>query len=251
MRGANRGSAMLLALAAGLLLGLTGCASKNFRTIPNLADRTQKIKTIALARPDVKVYEVSAGGVRELRDEWSEKGGENVTQGILARFRGLPLEIRILEPDSGTEREFAEVRALFEAVSQSVILHTYNEQNNPNIFPDKVNNFEYSVGSIERLLQKSGADALLLLSGVDEIATGGKKALNVLGVVTGVALGAVTGVAILPRMEGTSMRCALVDKSGAILWYNVNGGTGTDLRDPASSNDFVADTLKDFPGLDR
>ncbi len=241
-------SAMLLTLALGVLL--SGCA-KNIRTIPDLAERVRKIKIVALARPDVKIYEVSAGGLHELRVEWSEKGRENVAKAVLDRFRGSPVEIRLLEPDSDTEQELNEVLALFEAVSQSIILHTYSEQNNPNVFPDKVKNFEYSVGSLETLLRKSGADALLLLTGVDEVATGGKKALNVLGVVTGIAVGAVTGVPIVPRMEGTAMRVALADKSGAIVWYNINGSVTTDLLDPDSSGDFVSDTLSHFPGLDR
>lgn len=240
-------SAILLTLALGLLL--SGCA-KNFRTIPDLTDRARQIKIIALARPDVKIYEVSAGGLHDLRDEWSEKGRENVAKALLAHFSGSSVEIRLLEPDGDTEQELKEVQALFEAVSTSIILHTYSAQNDANIFPHKVKNFDYSVGSLETLLRKSGADALLLLSGVDEVATGGKKALNVLGAVTGVAVGALTGVAIMPRMEGTVLRVALADRNGAILWYSIYRA-GSDLQDPNSSSDFVNDALTDFPGLGR
>lgn len=242
---------MAVSFAVVLCLVFSGCAPTNIRTSPGLAGASQRIKIVALAAPDVKVYEVSAGGVHELRDEWSVQGRENVTKAVLDHFRGSPVDVRPLKPGSDTERDVKEVLALFEAVSKSIVIHTYGEQKNPNIFPDKVKNFDYSLGSLESILQESGADALLLVYGVDENATGGKKALNVLGTITGTAVGAFTGVYIAPRMEGTTMRIALADKSGTILWYNIRGGTGTDLRDLVSSADFVNKALEEFPGLGK
>jgi hypothetical protein len=244
------GRARVFVFAAGLCVVMTGCGPKNVRIIPDVAMKSQGIRVIALASPDVKIYEVSAGGVHELNDEWSARGKENVSKAVFTKFSGSGMKITLLTPDSETEQELKEVFSLFEAVSYSITTHTYGEKN-PNLFEDKVNNFDYSVGSLDMFLDKSGADALLLVTGIDEIATGGKVALNVLGAITGVAVGVVTGVAPLPRMEGAAMRMALVDRNGTVLWYNVRGSTRADLRHLDSSSDFIDDTLEDFPGLHK
>lgn len=237
--------------AAGLCLLLSGCAPKNFRTNPELAAKSQGIKTVAFAPPDIKIYEISAGGVPELRDEWSEQGRDNVAKAIISRFNGSPLEVRPYRPDDDTAREYREILALFEAVSQSIILHTFSGNNNPNIFPDKVNNFDYSVGSLELLLKKSEGDGLLIVSGEDEIATSGKKVLNALGIVTGLAVGAFTGLAVMPKVEGARVRAAFIDRHGTILWYNIVGSSTNDLRIPESSADILTTTLEGFPGLGK
>ncbi|HEY6872091.1 MAG TPA: hypothetical protein VI298_05105 [Geobacteraceae bacterium] len=240
-----------VAVAVALSLIVSGCAPKSIRTNPDLAGKSAGMRIVALVTPDVKVYEVSAGGVRELRDEWSEQGRGNVVKAVISRFAGAPVEVRPLAQDGEAAQDVKEVMALFEAVSQSIILHTYSDNNNPNVFPDKVKNFDYSVGSLETILKKSGADALLLVYGEDEIATGGKKALNALGIVTGLAVAAFTGVAIAPHMEGTAMRMALADRNGTILWYNIKGGTGYDLRNSDSSVNLVNETMEEFPGLGK
>jgi hypothetical protein len=238
--------ARIFVFAAWLCVVMTGCGPKSVRTIPDVAMKSQGIRVVALAAPDVKIYEVSAGGVHELNDEWTARGKENVSKAVFANFSGSSIKITPLKPDSEAEQELKEVVSLFEAVSYSITTHTYGDKN-PNIFADKVNNFYYSVGSLEALLNKSDANALLLVTGIDEIATGGKVALNVLGTITGAAVGAFTGVALIPRMEGTAMRMALADRNGTILWYNVTV-TSTDLRNMDSCIDITEETLKDFPG---
>jgi hypothetical protein len=104
------------------------------------------------------------------------------------------------------------------------------------------------VGSLETILKSSGGDALLLVYGVDQIATAGKKALNALGTITGTAVAALTGVYTGPRMEGTRMRMALADRNGTVLWYNNYNGV-YDLRDVESSSNIIRLTLEDFPGI--
>jgi hypothetical protein len=102
------------------------------------------------------------------------------------------------------------------------------------------------VGSIEELLRRLGADALIFVYGYDEISTVGRKALTVLGV----AIGAVTGVMILPRSGITAVSVGLVDPSGAILWYNTKAGAGAyDLRKAESAKALLQAILTDLPRL--
>lgn len=234
-----------LVLCGLLIFAASGCAGPTFRVHPAMGSRVQEMKTVGLFPPDIKIYEFTAGGIHDLRDDWSEQGKENVQRAIMERFSGGPVAVRTLTTDKELENDVKEVFALYEAVGASIMLHTYNEQN---IFLDKKNSFDYSVGSIEALLRKSGADALLLVQGIDEISTGGRQALTTLGILAG----AFTGVYVGPRVGATALRVALVDSSGAILWFNVKGsGGGSDLRNRDSATAFVRATLAEFPGLGK
>lgn len=236
-----------LAVSAPLLvtcLILSGCiANKSVRTNPELATKARQIRKIAIAPPDVKAYEVAAGGVPELMDTWSAQATENVIKALQAHLGGAQLQVILLEKDDNPELK--EVLALFPAVSYSIKAHTYPDKN-PDYFPDCASRFDYSLGSLEALLAPSGADALLLVVGVDQFATSGKKALNVLGAVTGAVAAAFTGIVIVPRGEGTVLQLALADRSGTILWFNIKGGQ-SDLRVPATTAAFVREALDAFP----
>jgi hypothetical protein len=159
---------------------------------------------------------------------------------MMTAFKGTPVKITAFKPDDATEAELKQVMALFETVMYSMKNQAFINPQNP----------DFSVGSLETILNSSGGDALLLVHGVDQIATAGKKALNVLGTITGVAVGALTGVNTSPRMEGTAMRMVLADRQGTILWYNTYNGT-YDLRDPDSSDTLVKNTLDSFPGFGK
>jgi len=242
--------AVVAAAIVGMCLLLSGFGPKNVRIHPEATARSAEIKTVVLVAPEIKVFELSTGDTTELRDEWSAQGKDNVTKALQMRFSEKSIKISDLKAESAEDPDFKEIMALFEVVSASIIRHTYNEGANPNFFADKMQNFDYSLGPLDKVLSPSGGDAILLVYGVDHISTAGKKALNVLGAVTGIAVGAFNGVMLLPRMQGTSIRMALIDRNGSILWYNINSGM-FDLRDSASSTELVNKTLEDFPGLGR
>lgn len=231
----------LIPLALLTALVLTGCVQAQYRTHPDLSLTTRDMKTILLLEPNIKISQVSAGGVREQINEWSKLGIENVTQAMINHFNGTPIAIKVLKLDGpgNNSDEIKEILALNDAVSWSIVTHTYNEQS---LFPTKKSRFEYSLGSLEAFLKKSGADALLMIRGEDEIATTGKIALNALSV-----LGGGTG-----RLERTYMWASLAGKNGDILWFNIKvHGLGSDLRNRESAAGFVADTFDGFPGFGK
>lgn len=227
-----------------LLFTVFGCAPKAYRAHPELEMRVKNIKTQGLIPPDIKIYELTAGGVQELRDDWCDSGKENVLTAFMEIFKGKPIEIKPLVIDKDIEEEMEEIQALYRAVSTSIQLHTYG----PFLFPEKQKNFDYSIGSVERILQRYGSDALIFVHGFDEISTGGRKALTA----TGVLIGAITGVAIMPKAGITALSVALVDKSGSILWYSIKSSQGGhDLREPDSTARLVESILSDFPTLKK
>ncbi len=226
-----------------LLFLAFGCAPKAYRAHQELEVRSKGINNPGFVAPDIKIYELTAGGVRELRDDWCIKGEENVLRETTERLTEKGAEIKTLTIDKDIEEEMKDIRALYRAVSDSINLHTYG----PYLFPEKKKHFEYSIGSVERILQKFGSDALIFVYGSDEISTTGRKALHAAGIIAG----AFTGTVITPRYAITSVSVALIEESGTILWYCINSKGGYDLRKPESASKLMKAVLSNFPRLGK
>jgi hypothetical protein len=236
---------LIFVLGLSLLFMAVCCAPlKPYRTHPEFEMRAKNIKTTGLLSPDIKIYEFTAGGVKELRDDWCSKGRENVQGALVECLREKPLEVKPITFDQEMEEEMQEIYALYRAVSTSINIHTYGDFK----FPEKMKNFDYSIGSIDKILQKHETDALIFVYGFDEISTGGRKALQAAGIIAG----ALTGVVVIPRSGFTVVNVALVDPSGGILWYNIKGSQGGyDLRTPESATNFIRAVLSDYPGVKK
>jgi hypothetical protein len=234
----------LVIFALCLLPTVFGCAPVTYRAHPELEMLSKNIKTLGFTSPDIKIYEFTAGGIRELRDDWCLKGRQNVQWAFMDCLNDKSLKMKPILKDKASEEEMEDIYALYRAVSASIFLHTYGDFK----FPEKQKNFDYSIGSIENILKKHEVDTLIIISGYDEIATSGRKALTVAGMVAG----AVTGVMIVPRAGITALTVALIDPSGAILWHNAKASQGGhDLRNAESANALVKDILSSFPRLGK
>lgn len=221
---------MLGVLLVALLA--SGCAVVPYRAHPDLAQRLSPGKTLALLPPDVKVYELGAGGVPELMDDWSALGRRHAADALARTLAERNFTIKEFIPDPTDTRlveTLEDVRALVEAVRSAVMIHTYH----PNLtIEEKRQNFRYSVGPLPELADATGADALVFVSGVDHISTAGRKALMVLGVLVGAAAGVYAGPA-----AGVSQLTAVVvePRTGDVLWFNLAAaGGGADLREADS-----------------
>jgi len=240
-----------LALLACLLSGCVPAASS--RGNPRFQEQVAPIRAVALLPPQVKVYRLDVGSVREEIEEWSAQARTNVVTALENELRArMKAAVKVLREESLAEEKarLEETRALYAAVSAMIFLHTYS---NPNsiayFFEEKLKNFDYSLGSEVSSLA-NGADALLLLDAQDHVWTTGRQALQALGVILGIGAGVATGVVNIPVMGGgASVRATLVDRgTGDILWINaVGAGAGKDLRDPASAKEMVSQLFKDFP----
>ncbi len=242
-------------LFIGLLL--SGCVPPSpFRAVPDFQDRARAIKTVVLLPPRVEVFQVDAGGVKEKMDDWTAQAKKNIVDAVQEEIRSTGnMATKVLPDGSFSEEEKAsleETEALFDAVSTSVRLHTYDPQGEGQyLFKEKIKNFDYSLGPEVQRLPGQGSDSLLVVTAVDHVWTGGRKALQAVGIILGLAAGAATHVAVVPVLGGgTALTVALVDAhSGSILWYDVAAsGSGYDLRDAASASGLVKELFKDFPG---
>lgn len=236
---------VLSVVFAGLLI--SACATApNYRSHPQLNTKIEKVKTITVVPLKVEVYQVSAGGVKEKMDEWCLQAKRNLLSAVEDELTLRPLlnvksfSETIMSDDQKSNLE--QTRALFDAVNSSIIYHTYGPPEQR--FQEKITNFDYSLGPDVRELSGQ-TDALLLVRGVDNISTAGRKALQV----GSVLLGALVGVQVTPNLGITVVSLALVDaNTGDMLWYNFHGSGGDhDLRNPIDAKIMVMDILKDFP----
>lgn len=246
MAAVSRKGMLWFALLVGASLIEFGCAGApaTYRKNPQFDSSCKNIKTYGLVKPRVEVCEISAGGVKELRDDWCNAARGNVVAALERQFSSKMINLKTIEADVSTSQEFDEVSALYKVVSYSIKAHTYSPGN---IFPEKVDKFDYSLGPIDRLLERYGCDGLLFVYGYDEISSGGRKAL----MATGAIVGALTGVVVMPRGGVTTIDVALVDAPGSILWYSFQAQGGSDLRDPGSAAQLVERVMSDFPECRR
>lgn len=226
---------------------LSACATAPpYRSNPQLTEKLKTIKIIMVVPLKTDVYQITAGGVQEKMDEWSSQARRNVMTAIQDELSVKPLmfvkpfEETLLSEDQKSNLE--ETEALFDAVNHSIIVHTYGPPEQR--FSDKVKNFNYSLGPEIQEFARD-VDALLFVSCSDQIATAGRKTLQVGSVI----LGALVGVQVTPRYGATNISIALVDaNTGSILWYNYYGSRGVDdLRNPINTATLVKQLLKDLP----
>ncbi len=218
-----------------IFLLLTSCSAPSYRVHPNYELLLKNVKTAGLVQPDIKVYELSAGDVEELRDDWSAEARENITKALIDKLKEKGIVVKVIKSNTP---EIEEISTLFVAVNSAILDYTYGSYP----IPEKVKNFYYSVGPVENILKEHKADSLILVRGFDEISTSGRKALRALSMVTSV----ITGQA--KRAGVTALNLAFINKSGEIIWFNnVTSEGGYNLRDPKSTADLVNSLIYKLP----
>jgi len=222
---------LLLAALLSIPVSESGAAPKAH---PDLSSRLSSIRTVGLVPPEIRIFEFSAGGMLEQRDDWSSAGKMNVIRGVASAFDARRIAVTPLTIEENRKEEIEDIQALYRAVVVSILIHS----DGPNAFPKERQRFDYTLGPLEPLLDAYGVDALLFVYGRDEISTGGRKTLAVLGMAAGVVFR--PGISILG--------IGLVDRSGKVLWYNSDYSAGhVDFRDPESVMKFSSGILSDFP----
>ena len=187
------------------LFAVMGCALTAHRTHPQFESRIRGIKDPVLIPPDLNMCELSPGGMAILRSDWSAIGRDNLQKAILESFKNKQCHVASLQKDAAIADEMTDVQALYRLVNRTMQRHTFG----PRQSTDKNRGFEYSLGTLNAILQKLGADSVIFVSGYDQVSKGSRKAL---------------------------IDLAIADASGTILYYSVKGTKeGNDLRDPESA----------------
>ncbi len=204
---------------------LSGCASstRTLRTSPTYDEVIKTTKVIAVMPPDVKVNELTAGGVTQEIDEWSQKAKEYITEALKKHLsERFNVQVKFIE-EPWLKKEHKELwrdyRSLYDAVSYSALMHAY-----PGIdeFPYKKEKFDYTLGAdISQLSSVCGADAVLFIWGFDIETSTGRKWVEFFDA-------AVLGVSFI---HPSALTFGLVNgKTGDLEWYVTSPGGEYNFR---------------------
>jgi len=249
-----KGGGLNLLLSLFAAVALFGCttAVSSYRDNPDFERRIKRISSIVVLPTRARVYQLDAGGIKEEIPEWSQQATRNLNAAVQKEFQERSKStLKLLSEEDLSEAEKStlnQTRALLEAVETSILLHTYGPPGYR--FPDKMLDFDYSLGQEVQTLRRGEADALLVIQGIDHQWTEGRKALQTLGVIVGLGAGVATGVVVIPVLGGgTMIKAALVDaQTGTLLWYNIAlAGAGYDLRDLSRVAVLARELFKDYP----
>ena len=167
-----------------------------YRANSRFQEQAQQIRTVTILPSEVKVYQIDAGEVREEIAEWSAQARNNVVTALENELRAkMKTVVEVVDEESLAEEKtrLEETRALYDAVSAMILLHTYPNTNFPrHFFEEKLKNFDYSLGTEVGSLA-NGADAVLFFQAQDHVWTAGRQALQVLGVILYIGLNVAAG----------------------------------------------------------
>jgi hypothetical protein len=204
-----------------LLLGaamLAGCVSTRQFADLQFTPPQGDYKLLVL-RPDVSVASLTMGGVPEQRADWTEAARAAIVTALRtqqgARGGQLLIADRRTNVPGADSATVADLERLNAAVDQAIAEHKYSG----NTLPTKRRmGLDYTLGqdAID-FGRKTGFDYMLFLHAEDQIASGGRVAMQVIGIA-----GCFIGFCAPAGGSGQLAYASLVDlHSGEVVWFNV------------------------------
>ena len=208
-----------LALALAAAVPLSACVQTRQYADVQFTPPDGDYRLLVL-RPDVTVGSLTTGGMVEPRADWTDQARRNIVAALREQQSGRGGKVQILEHRNElqgvSEQEVADMERLFYAVGQSIVLHKYLGAYLPT---KRGKGLEYTLGEdAVRLGQKTGYDYALFMHAEDEVASGGRIALGVLGIA-----GCFVGFCAPTIGGATQLDYAglVVLKTGEVVWFNV------------------------------
>jgi hypothetical protein len=237
-----RKGAAVLALAGSLALG--SCVQTRQYADLQFTPPQGAYKLLVL-RPDVTVGSLTTGGMIEPRADWTEQARTSIVAALRAQQAARGGQVTIIEHRDElpgvSVQQLADIERLNFAVDQAIVQHKYLGDYLPT---KRGKGLDWTLGSdAVKLGQKTGYDYALFLHAEDQVASGGRVALGVLGFA-----GCFIGFCA-PTVGGSEQLdyASLVDlKTGEVVWFNVVDASSQvpgirfgDLRTPEGAAQMV------------
>jgi len=215
-----------------IVMSVSACGpSLQERSRIDFDNQIKSVKTIGMLDPDMMIYELSAGGVRELMDEWVEAATQNFSTVLKKDLQGKGLKVKTIALEESSDDE--EISHLFRAITESLKWNkTYRKLS---VCENKRICKDFSLGPMDHIFNKHKIDALLLVLGVNEMETAARAKARQRSRAVSRFLRVVAPVSISPLGgPGTYVSMALVDRNGSVLWYTgASSNRVYDLRNEA------------------
>ncbi|MCA0445598.1 MAG: hypothetical protein LCH54_05155 [Bacteroidetes bacterium] len=192
---------------------ISGCTSDYTRFSSNGHQQIKQIKKVGIITPDVKVYELGAGGANTPLGKQTEIARNFLFENTKVSLQNLGMKVRKIDLQGGDSLLFQETLAMYRTVDDAILGKKTS---------DTKKKFEYDLGSLDSLALYYDVDAFLFLRGYDTEPSSNRSAAAVAGVVTGVLFG--VGVIL---HEPSFLSVGLADRDGKILFYNFNNEMDT------------------------
>jgi hypothetical protein len=228
---------------------LAGCAgpTRNASVHKSLEGKAEQPmpRKVLLLPPDIRVHEVSAGGVVEKVDAWTEQANGHAAKAVREIGNSRHLFEARERPDLAAEDKTAldQHLALYDLVAISA---DFSRSGPFAPWRERAQNFDYTLGpGLKDLADRSDMDAALIIIGSDYISSAGRKAQMVLGVLAAALLGA----AVIPQGGISYVSVGVIDlRSGDLLWFSTNRGPQNDLREEDHVQSILQRLLAEYPG---
>lgn len=185
---------------------------------------------------DIELYEISVGGVPELKTEWTESGENNVKAVTENIFESRKLSYVFYQQAEVEKESHSQFFRLMNEVGSAMLFHYQI----PNLKLPAKKNLDWSVGNISSVLKEEyGADYALYIYIRDHYSSGGRVALGVILAMAGVGIGSgvQTGWSYLVDLE-----------SGQVVWFDfIRSSSFGDIREKDGAKQAVTALLTGFP----
>jgi hypothetical protein len=225
-----------------LLLMLAACG-----TTQNLTKKVQFTPPpgpfkIALMKPDVQLSVLTAGGLEEPNAAWTDNARENLSKALVDQVTARGGTLSLMQDLTADKTLMvADFERLHRVVGATIIIHKMSMS--PDL-PTKKDTFDWTLGNgAQAIREATGADYALFLFARDSFSSGGRKALQVLGLAS-----CAVGVCLAPGGGSQIAFVSLADlKTGNIIWFNLLAKQTGDLRDPAGAVASVSALIAEMP----
>lgn len=209
--------------SVAILLALAGCFPYH-HSRPGAEGWSKGVRKVGVLSA-IRVVQILPGGIEERHEEWTDQAAKNVLSALSEglRKRGFTAKAMSWKGDA----ELDDVRLLYAEVAEAIWQYAYP----PFAFEHKQERFDYAVGPIGKILDRAGADVLFVAAGGDKIGADGQK-LSVLAGYRAMAL----------------LTLGLLDRAGDVVWFDLQGGAGIDLRSLPDVQAAVEKMLDELPG---
>jgi len=216
-------SKLIFLLMIGIIFIINGCANIEKVHYSQLKFEKEKIKKICLIS-QIKVYQLTAGGIREYREDYTRQAKKNIEKAIKIEIKEKLNSVVLLLPNSTApdkEEILKELSILYSYIQRGIYFnHFYKKQKVQKV----IDSFNYpNLREFKDIFQEVGTNYFLFFWGVDNISTGGRIALQVATMLIASAV----GVSVHPNMGISIMNVSLVNvDTGRLLWNVRLGAEG-------------------------